>query len=113
MGGIASGLAAVAALVAILYARLTVHEAKLGREQSRAAHIEAVAEQKAAAQALACAHREEMTERHLAHEAELTMQRIVAIQQTSKLLLELIDVAREEAINPPPLLNPPLPFRAT
>jgi hypothetical protein len=54
-----------------------------------------------------------MAQRQRAHRAELTIQRITAMREVSMMLLALVDVARDEAMDPPLPLNPPLPFRAT
>lgn len=113
----ASILAAVAALVTILYARATVREARDGRRENRGAHLEeiaemrqattaAVAEQQAATEASAAQHRVEMAERDRALAAELAVQRLTQLDRISELLLLLADVARDEARNPPERLAP-------
>lgn len=124
LGGMASVVAAISALVTIGYARATVREARRARKESRDAHEEeitelrsatkaAIAEQRAAAEASAAAHREEMHERDRALRADLTLQRIGQVERISQLLLSLVETAREESINPPPPLSPPMPLRAT
>lgn len=113
----ASIVAAVAALVTILYARATVREARHARRENRDAHLEeiaemrqatnaAVAEQQAATEASAAQHRAQMAERDRALEAELAVQRLTQLDRISELLLLLADVARDETRDPPAKLGP-------
>jgi hypothetical protein len=113
ISSVASVLAATAALVTILYARATVQEAQRGRRESRANHVEAIAEQKTMAAAFSSAHAEQMADRQRAHDADARLQRLAQMERISELLLSVIDAARAEALEPPPLLTPPSQFRAT
>lgn len=124
VGGVASVVAAAAALVTIIYARATVQVAREARQEARRDHAQslaaereaasaAVAEQRAAIEAAAAAHHEEMADRARAFEAEIVLERIVQLERIADVLSELVDVARDEHVSPPPQLAPPSPFRAT
>lgn len=95
LGGISVVIAALAALVTIFFARSTVQEARLARRDNHQAH------------------EEEMAERAIALAAELRLQRIKQIEVVAEVLVDLIETARSEYIDPPPRTNPPMPFRAT
>ena len=73
----------------------------------------ALAEQRTATEASEAAHREQMAERERALTAEMTVQRVAQVERISTLLLNLVDVARDEQLRPPEPLDEGSPFRAT
>jgi hypothetical protein len=102
VGGIGSVVAAAAALVTILFARQTVRESVVARQENREAHDAEMREQSAALEVAATAHREEMAERRRALEADIKLQRIIQMERVAETLLDLIRVARDEEMNPLP-----------
>lgn len=102
---IATIVAAVAALLAVYFARKTVGEAEEARRESRKAHAEEMAEMRAAGEAAAAQHRAEMAERQRAFDADLVLRRLAQLEQISALLLHLVEVARTEYFEPPPPLH--------
>lgn len=131
IGGISSGIAAFAALITIVYARRTVVESRQGRREAQAAHREDleearvarvqseeahkqnVAQQQRARQDFADAHREQMSERAAATATEIRLQRVLQAKRVAEVLMDLIETARAEHLNPPPSLAPPSPIRAS
>jgi hypothetical protein len=102
LGGIASVIAACAALVTIFYARATVIQARSGQRDAKIAHSEELLEQRALIEQAQAAHHEEMVERARALSAEIKLHRIVQLERVVETLVELIRVARDEEIHPPP-----------
>jgi hypothetical protein len=82
-----------------------VREAKQAREQSHRDRLEAIEQQEAAEKAFAAAHREEMSERDRAYDAELRLQRIVQADRISEAIVNLIETAYDEVKSPPPMLT--------
>ena len=113
IGGLASVVAAAAALVTIIYARATVHEARQTRDESHQAHLEEMTDRRAAAETSAVMHHDEMQARDRALAAELSLQRIVQVGRVVDALLDLVDTARKELDDPPPLLSRDHPIRMT
>ena len=97
--------AAVAALVAVLYARETVIDARQARKEASADHRDQMAEERTAMEAATAAHHEEMAERRRSLDAEVTLQRIVQVERVADVLVDLMDAARAEGIAPPPFFE--------
>lgn len=112
IGGIASVVAAGAALITVLYARATVMEARAARQDARQAHAEETQQETQLLQATRLAHEQEMAERERALASELCLQRLVHLGRITDLLGEVADVARIEQAQPPPLIEG-TPFRLT
>jgi hypothetical protein len=102
VGGIAAVVAALAALITIWYARATVGEARTARREATAAHAEDLAEQRRALETSAASHQQQMQQRAQALATELKLQRIVQLERIAEVLTDLADIARDEAIAPPP-----------
>jgi hypothetical protein len=113
LGGFSALVAAGAALATIFYARVTVGEARQGRQESRVAHEEEMQERRTAAEAYAAAQREEMSERERSRESDLRLQRVLQVERISQLLLDLVNTAQHEWANPPPQYAPPMPLTLT
>ena len=113
IGAVASVVAAGAALATVLYARATVREAKVARENAHRDHLDEIVRQEAVAEATSKAHHADMEERRCAHEAERALQRGIQLQQVAVLLNDLVDVARREHLEPPQIISEGNPFRAT
>ena len=105
VGGIASFVGAAAVLIAVLYARETVREARAARAEAHADHLETIREQEKATDAARDAQRVEMADRERAYQAERALQRGAQVQRIADLLLELVEVARDEDLNPPPMAS--------
>lgn len=112
VGGVASVVAAGAALVTILYARATVSEARTARREARQAHVEETQQQAQLLEATRVAHEREMAERERALASDLILQRLAQLGRVTDLLGELADIARTEQTNPPPLIEG-TPFKLT
>src|SRR5262249_12292571 len=104
VGSVASVIAAVAALITVFLARTTVLEARRARSEARTAHEEAMVEWQEARRAAANQHRDEMTERARAFSAEITLQRVIQVEHVVESLVDVVDTARSEAIDPPPVM---------
>jgi hypothetical protein len=111
IGSGASVVAAIAALMAVRYARETVRESRAGRTDARRDHAESLREQRALLDAAHRGHEDEMAEREKALARELALQRIVQLDRVGRALIRLTEVARAEAITPPPALDPVQPIR--
>ncbi|MBV9310167.1 MAG: hypothetical protein JOZ73_05015, partial [Solirubrobacterales bacterium] len=127
MNAVAGVIAAIAALGALVFAFLTVREARTARAENRRAHAEeieetrtatkaaiaeqraateaAVAEQRAATTASANAHREQMAERGRVFAADMVVRRLEQLEQVAQLFLHLVEVSREEYFRPPAELD--------
>jgi hypothetical protein len=112
VGGVASVIAAGAALVTVVYARATVAQARAARHESREAHAEETRQQTALLEAMRMAHEQEMVERERALASDLILQRLVQLGRVTDLLGELADIARTEQTSPPPLIEG-TPFKLT
>lgn len=121
-GGLAAGasvVAAVAALATVIYARATVADARQGRREAAAQHEAVLAEQQrtaAAAEAAQEETRRAAMDARAAYEDERTAAaRTLAMQQTlrridqidriTQLLGSLANIARDEAVTPPPTVG--------
>jgi hypothetical protein len=120
---IATVVAAVAALVTIHFARQTVDEARAGRRESHNYHEEEMRAARDAAEVAEARHKAELRElefgrlagqgQHEENMAERTRasarardeERLLQLDRISALLLEIIDVARDEARDPPEKLG--------
>jgi hypothetical protein len=112
VGGVASVVAAGAALVTVLYARATVVQARTARREARDAHAEETRQQAQLLEATRMAHEQEMREREKALASEMFLQRLVHLGRVTDLLGEVADVARIEQVQPPPLIEG-TPFKLT
>lgn len=112
VGGIASVIAAGAALVTVIYARATVAQARAARREAKDAHAEETRQQAQLLEATTMAHEQEMVEREKALASELFLQRLAHLGRITDLLGEVADVARIEQVQPPPLIEG-TPFRLT
>lgn len=118
-GGLAAGasvVAAVAALATVRYARATVADARQGRCEAAAQHEAVLAEQQRTAAAMEAAKEETRRaatdaqaaykdERAAAAQAlamQQTLRRIDQIDRITHLLGSLANIARDEAVTPPP-----------
>jgi len=101
IGDIASGIAALAALVTVYYARATVLQARDARREASAAHNEEMAREAQLLEATRAAHAQEMAERERALERELWLQRLAQLAKLQDLLWEAADVGRLEISTPP------------
>jgi hypothetical protein len=81
---VASVVAAIAAVIAIVYAAKTVRDAQGARKEA------------------ATQHREAMKFSREAADANLVVQRIAVLQEVLAATVDLVDVARSEAQDPPP-----------
>ncbi len=102
---IATVVAATATVWAVVYARRTVAEAQQGRAEAREAHAAQMAETSRATAAAAEQHRAEMDDREQFGDAEALNRRIVELERISELLLQIVDVARDEHRQPPERLG--------
>lgn len=102
VGGVASVIAAGAALVTVVYARATVIQARAGRREAKDAHSEETRQQAQLLEATRMANEQEMAEREKALASEMFLQRLVHLGRITDLLGEVADVARTEEIHPPP-----------
>jgi hypothetical protein len=112
VGGVASVVAAGAALVTVLYARATVVQARTARREAKDAHAEETRHQAQLLEATRMAHEQEMREREKALASEMFLQRLVHLGRVTDLLGEVADVARIEQVQPPPLIEG-TPFKLT
>lgn len=112
VGGVASVVAAGAALVTIIYARATVVQARMARHEARQAQVEEAQQQAQLLEATRVAHDQEMAERDRALASELTLQRLAQLGRITDLLGESADIARSEQTDPPPLIEG-TPFKLT
>jgi len=99
VGDIATVVAAIAALVTVLYARQTVRESRTGRREASDDYRELMAEQRVAndmAQANAAA---EMSDRSQALYTEITLQRMTQFERIGDLLVRVVR-ARTRPVEP-------------
>jgi hypothetical protein len=101
LADIASGIASLAALVTVYYARATVGEARAARSESAQAHGEEMDREAQLLQATTTAHEQEMGERRHALERELWLERLRQLGKLQDLLWEAADVGRHEIEAPP------------
>ena len=101
IGDIASGIAALAALVTVYYARATVLQAREARREASAAHNEEMDREAQLLGATRAAHEQEMAAREHAVDRELWVQRLTQLGKIHDLLGETADIARFEISNPP------------
>jgi hypothetical protein len=101
IGDIASGIAALAALVTIYYARATVLQAREARREASAAHSEEMDREAQLLEETQAAYEQEMAARKLALQRELWLQRLAQLGKLQDLLWEAADIARSEISNPP------------
>jgi hypothetical protein len=113
IGNIASVVAALAAAVAILFAKRTVDEARASRREANDAHEHLLASHRQQLEASSAAHREEMAQRAQALASERKLEVLRQLQQIASVLVNLADGARDEAINPPARLSEISPIPLT
>src|SRR5260370_29647978 len=112
MGTVAAVVAALAALVTVIYARRTVLDGRdahrelvaaqaQARDDFATAHREQVAEQAQARAESAAAHREQMAERQHALAADISLQRLIQAGLLAEVLTAIARAAREETLTPP------------
>lgn len=101
VGDVSSGVAALAALLAVYYARATVSVARKARHEASAAHVEEMAREAQLLEATRAAHEQEMIERQRALDRELWLQRLAQLGKLQDLLWEAADIGRSEIANPP------------
>lgn len=102
IGGLASGIAAVAALAALYYAHATVSEARKSRREASQAHAEAMAHEMQLLEATKTAQEQEMAERQTVLAKEMWLERLRQLGKLQDLLWEAADIGRREIDNPPP-----------
>ena len=95
-----AAVAAIATIVAVIYARKTVNESRAATKAVADLHREQIAELKAAAAASHAAIEKEMLERRIAFDHDLAVQRLAQLQRISEALTDLIHAAREERTSP-------------
>jgi hypothetical protein len=93
---IASGIAAVAALLTVYYARATVSEARRSRNEASSAHTDEMNRAAQLLQATITAHEREMAERAEALARELWLQRLTQLGKVQELLGDAVEAARSE-----------------
>lgn len=123
-GAAGSVVAALAALVTVIFARNTVRETQAGRREALAQHRELMVEEQRATDAIEAARQATETlarttteaqasERQaaaLALSSRVTLQRIVQLERIALTLGRVAQTAREEAHTPPPVLPGPQPI---
>lgn len=102
IGGLASGIAAVAALAALYYAHATVSEARKSRREASQAHAEAMAHEIQLLEATKTAQEREIAERQKVLAREMWLERLRQLGKVQDLLWEAADIGRREIDNPPP-----------
>lgn len=100
-----SGIAALAALVTVFYARETVRESRRSRQEASAAHGEEMSREEQLLEATRTAHEQEMAERKRALERDLWVQRLTQLGKVQDLVKETADIARDEIADPPPKID--------
>lgn len=95
-----AAVAAIATIVAVVYARKTVQESEAASKAMAKQHREQIAELKAAAAAADAASQKELLGRRIAFDHDLAIQRLAQLQRIADALTELIHVAREERTHP-------------
>jgi hypothetical protein len=101
----ATVVAATATVWAVIYARRTVAEAQEGRAEASAAHEAQMSEMGRAIAAAAEQHRTEMADRNQVAKTEAVGRRVEQLERMSELLLQIVDVARNEHCHPPEPLS--------
>jgi hypothetical protein len=101
VASIFSGVAALAALLTVYYARSTVTEARKARQEARQAHGEEMDREGQLLTATVTAHDREMAERERALERELWLQRLTQLGKVQDIVKETADIARYEVTNRP------------
>ena len=99
-------VAAVAAVGAVYFARDTVNESIAGRKDADEHHEAQIAEMKATTLASAEQHRIETRERLLAHDAELTSDKLGELRRVGDLVLQIYEIAYAENRSKPGDLVP-------
>lgn len=94
-------VAPVAALGAVAVVSRTVRAANAGRRESHAAHEEEMRELHDERKAAAERHVAEVRQRAAAFEADLALRRLAQLEAISALVLLMVDVARQEYLDPP------------
>ena len=103
VGAAGSVAAAGAALVAVLYARSTVREARVARKEAADAHRELMVQEREALGAMQSAHALEMAARNRALDADFRLHRLARFDRVIELLLRIGESARQEHLEPPPI----------
>lgn len=98
---LSSGIAALAALAAVYYARATVSEAQKARSEASQAHVEAMSRERQLLEATKVAQEQEIAERERALARELWLERLRQLGKLQDLLWEAADIGRFELDNPP------------
>jgi hypothetical protein len=93
---IAPGVAAVAALLTVYYARATVSEARKSRREASSAHTEEMSREAQLLEATTAAHEQEMVARADALARELWLQRLTQLGKVQELLGEAVEAAHSE-----------------
>lgn len=95
-----AAVAAIATIVAVIYARETVRESQAATKTIVEQHREQIAELKASVAASDASSQRELLERRIAFDHDLAVQRLRQLQHIAEALTELIHAAREERTNP-------------
>ena len=95
-----AAVAAIATIVAVIYARKTVNESQAATKAMAEQHREQIAELKASAAASHAASEKELLGRRIAFDHDLAIQRLAQLQRIADALTELIHAAREERTHP-------------
>lgn len=91
-----AAVAAVATIVAVMYARQTVNASQVATKTIGEQHREQIAELKAAGAASHTASKRELLERRIMFDHDLAVQRLRQLQRIADTLSEVIHAAREE-----------------
>jgi hypothetical protein len=107
-----AAVAAVATIVAVIYARKTVNESKAATKAVAEQHREQIAELKASAAASHAASQKDLLGRRIAFDHDLAIRRLEQLQRIADALTELIHAAREERTQPSARITDIQPGRA-
>jgi hypothetical protein len=105
VSALAAVVAAIATVRAVIYARRTVLESQQARADARKAHEAQIAEMAKGTAAAAEQHRVEMEDRKQFADAEALSRRVLQLERISELVLQIINVARDEHRDPPERLG--------
>ncbi len=96
VGEIFSGIAALAALLTVIYARKTVLEAERARKEASKAHGEEMTREGQLLEATQRAHEQEMAERASAFDRDLWLQRLMQLGRVQEALSATVDATHAE-----------------
>ena len=105
LGDVLTVIAALAAMLAVWYARATVVIARDARSDASRAHAEQMARQAALLEATRSAHKQELIFRAEQLVRDLWLQRLTRLGRLQDLLGEAADVGRAEIEAPPPRIH--------